>query len=292
MFASQRHVVGRRRWRGGGALTRTERNRSEPPTSFTSLRRRPYSRGCPQCKLDAIATYGGAITRCKATVPDREATAGRIQADTGATLIPPYNHGPVICGQGTIGAEFMAQVPGLDVVVVPISGGGMIAGVATAVKGINPGCAVVAAEPSGSRGDAADAAASMARGTLVGDMPAPDTIADGLKAKMGDLTWPIVRDKVDAVVVVEEAEIVAAMRLVFERMKLVVEPSGAAGLAAALSPHFKRRFLTTASGGEGGGGETAGGDAEGARGKKKLVKVGVVLCGGNLDLAALFAAYS
>lgn len=187
----------------------------------------------------------------------------------------------MICGQGTIGAEFVDQVPGLDVVVVPISGGGMIAGIATAVKAINPECAVVAAEPEGASGNAADAAESKARGTLVSDLPVPDTIADGLKAKMGHLTWPIVRDKVDGVVTVSEDEIVAAMKLVYERMKLVVEPSGAVGLAAALSPQFGT-FLAGAAGGEEGKTTTT----------KKKVKVGVVLCGGNLDLAALFAAYT
>ena len=175
--------------------------------------------------------------------------------------------------------------------------GPWVPGIATAVKGINPRCAVVAAEPVGAAGDAADTAASKARGTLVSDMAVPDTIADGLKAKMGDLTWPIVRDKVDEVVTVEEGEIVAAMKLVFERMKLVVEPSGAVGLAAVLSPQFKKVVTTTAAA------TTAAGAAAGAAGggggvvevkgtERQTVKVGVVLCGGNLDMAALFAAYA
>lgn len=111
------------------------------------------------------------------------------------------------------------------------------------------------------------------------DLPVPDTIADGLKAKMGDLTWPIVRDKVDGVVTVEEGEIVAAMKLIYERMKLVVEPSGAVGLAAALSPQFTQ-FIAAAGGDDG---ETK---------KRKVTKVGVVLCGGNLDMTALFDAYT
>ena len=234
----------------------------------------PYTSGCPQCKLDAIATYGGVITRCKATVPDREAAAAKIQEETGATLIPPYNYTPVICGQGTIGAELMEQVPDLDVVVVPISGGGMISGIATAVKGINPRCLVVAAEPCGTEGNAADTAQSMEGDELATDVPVPNTIADGLKAKMGDLTWPIVRDKVDGVVVVDEREIVAAMRLIFERMKLVVEPSGAVGLAAALSSDFAPYIVNHRK----------------ERVMKK--KVGIVLCGGNLDTAPLFDAYS
>ena len=115
---------------------------------------------------------------------------------------------------------------------------------------------------------------------IAADLPVPDTIADGLKAKMGDLTWPIVRDKVDGVVTVEEGEIVAAMKLIYERMKLVVEPSGAVGLAAALSPQFTP-FI--AGGGGGGGGETK---------ERRVMKVGIVLCGGNLDMTALFDAYT
>ena len=229
--------------------------------------------GAPACKLDAIHEYGGIMTRCKATVPDREATAGRIQRETGATLIPPYDHSHVICGQGTIGLEFMEQVPGLDVVLVPVSGGGMIAGVAAAVKGINENCAVVAAEPCGaSTTPRADVAASKARGRLVSDMPPPDTIADGLRAKLGALTWPIVRDKVDGVVTVTEPEIVRAMALIYERMKLVVEPSGAVGLAAALSEQFKGFLRARES-------------------PEATVRVGVVLCGGNVDLAPLWATY-
>jgi serine racemase len=162
------------------------------------------------------------------------------------------------------------------------------------VKGINPRCAVVAAEPVGATGDAADTAASKARGTLVSDMAVPDTIADGLKAKMGDLTWPIVRDKVDEVVTVEEGEIVAAMKLVFERMKLVVEPSGAVGLAAVLSPQFKKVITTiaAAAGAAAGAAGGGGGVVEVKGTERQTVKVGVVLCGGNLDMAALFAAYA
>ena len=139
--------------------------------------------GAPQCKLDAIETYGGEITRCEATVPAREAAAALIQETTGATLIPPYNYGPVICGQGTIGLEFMEQVPDLDVVIVPISGGGMISGIATAVKGIKKDCVVMAAEPVGAGAYAADTFESKKRKELVDDLPVPDTIADGLKAR-------------------------------------------------------------------------------------------------------------
>ena len=227
--------------------------------------------GAPQCKLDAIETYGGEITRCEATVPAREAAAALIQETTGATLIPPYNYGPVICGQGTIGLEFMEQVPDLDVVIVPISGGGMISGIATAVKGIKKDCVVMAAEPVGAGAYAADTFESKKRKELVDDLPVPDTIADGLKAKMGSLTWPVVRDKVDAVITVTEDEIVAAMKIIYERLKLVVEPSGAVGLAAAMSTQFKEFNRKNPPWGK----------------ISKHKKVGVVLCGGNVDLALL-----
>ena len=227
--------------------------------------------GAPQCKLDAIETYGGQITRCEATVPDREATCAKIQTETGATLVPPYNYGPVICGQGTIGLEFMEQVPDLDVVIVPISGGGMISGIAAAVKGIRKECVVIAAEPIGATAYAADTFESKKRNKLVDDLPVPDTIADGLKAKMGTLTWPVVRDKVDAVITVTEDEIVAAMKVIYERMKLVVEPSGAVGLAAAMSTQFKEFNRQNPPWGK----------------VSKHKKVGVVLCGGNVDLALL-----
>jgi serine racemase len=150
----------------------------------------------------------------------------------------------------------------LDVIIAPISGGGMISGIAVAAKALKPSIRVVAAEPRGAN-DAADAAASKRAGARVSTMPKPKTIADGLQAKLGDLTWPIVRDLVDEVIVISDQEIVAAMKLIFERMKVVVEPSGAAGLAAALSPDFAASpSLASAK------------------------SVGVVLCGGNLDFGA------
>ncbi|KAF8072725.1 hypothetical protein HT031_000385 [Scenedesmus sp. PABB004] len=211
-------------------------------------------RNAPAVKLAAVKEYGGELILCEPTLADREATAARVAAETGATFVPPYDCAPA---------------PELDVIVVPVSGGGMIAGVALAAKALRPGIAVVAAEPSGSNG-AADVAASKAAGRLVADMPKPLTIADGLQARLGELTWPVVRDCVDGVVVVSDAEIVAAMRLIMERMKLVVEPSGAAGLAAVLSPGFAAAAAA--------GGATARPGA--------ALRVGVVLCGGNLDFDA------
>jgi len=231
--------------------------------------------GAPRCKLDAIESYGGRVTRCAATVRDREATCESLRKETGATLIPPYDHPDVIAGQGTIGIEFLEQVPDLDCVVVPVSGGGMISGVALAVKAINPRCLVFAAEPGGKMANRADCHESKKKGEVIMDMPPPETIADGLRARLGHLTWPVVRDLVDEVLVVSDRDIVDAMKLIYERMKLVVEPSGAAGLAAALSPAFAEYNAKHA-----GWGKTV-----------RCRKVGVVLCGGNVDLGALWKSY-
>ncbi|GAB4819160.1 hypothetical protein N2152v2_006206 [Parachlorella kessleri] len=206
-------------------------------------------------------SYGGQVTLCEPTIDAREAATAEVQAATGAVFIPPYNAKDTIAGQGTIALELLEQVPDLDAIIVPVSGGGMLSGIAVAAKALRPGILVLAAEPTGLN-NAADVAASKAAGRLV-PTPKPVTIADGLEARLGDLTWPIVRDLVDGVITISEEEIVAAMRLCFERMKVVVEPSGAAGLAAALSQHFCH-------------------DPQ----YSQCRRVGVILCGGNIDLAA------
>lgn len=191
----------------------------------------------------------------------RESTCARIQSETGATFIHPYNFAPVICGQGTIGLELLQQVGDrrLDTIIVPVSGGGMISGIAVAAKSINPSIQIIAAEPAGTN-DAADIAVSKAAGKVV-ELPRPCTICDGLKGRLGDLTWPIVRDLVDRVVVVSERQVVDAMKLCYQRLKVVVEPSGAAGLAAAIALKS----------------EWQGGSQE------REKRVGVILCGGNVD---------
>jgi len=214
----------------------------------------------PQVKKNAIEEYGGKLVFCEPTIDAREEACKKVQEITGATFIPPYNHPDVICGQGTIGLEFMEQVEGLDAIVVPISGGGMTSGIAIVAKSMNPNIKIIAAEPCGKDGLCADVAASKALGALVSDLPKPDTICDGLQARLMDITWAIVDDLVDLVEVVTEEQVVEAMQLCYERVKVVVEPSGAAGLAAALS--IGRR----------------------GKGNGQLNKVGVILCGGNVDL--------
>lgn len=207
-------------------------------------------------KRRAVEGYGGRVIECPPTLEARETTAAAVIAETGATLIPPYNHPDVIAGQGTAALELMREVPGLDVVVTPVGGGGLLAGTCVAAKGMNAEVDVVAAEPLG----ADDAARSKAAGKLI-PQTKPQTIADGLLTSLGDLTWPLVRDQVERVVTVREEEIIAAMRLVWERAKLLIEPSAAVAVAAVLSEEFKA--------------------LPGRR------RVGVILSGGNVNLDQL-----
>ena len=209
----------------------------------------------PEVKRAAVAGYGASIHPCEPTLEARETTAARVIEETGGTLIPPYDHPDVISGQGTVALELLDQVSDLDVLVVPVSGGGLISGVSIAAKALRPSLRIVAAEPSG----ADDAARSKARGERVLEAH-PKSIADGLLANLGELTWPVVRDLVDEVITVDDSAIASAMRLLWERAKLVIEPSGAIGLAVALDGQFAR--------------------VRGAR-------VGVVLSGGNVDLGKL-----
>ena len=246
--------------------------------------------GTPGVKAAAARAYGAEVITCPRSggMAAREEAAAAVVSRTNATLIPPYNHPAVMAGQGTIALELLAAVPNLDAIVVPISGGGLASGVAVAAKALTNGrIKIIAAEPRGrdSNPCAADAAASKAKGEIVKTLQAPETVADGLRGQLGSLTFPIVRSLVDAVVVVSEQEIIDATRLVMERVKVVVEPSGAAALAAVLSPEFAKAL---GEGGEGG----EGGDQQGKTGSKKKAaaaaeRVGVVLSGGNVDLEPL-----
>jgi len=244
-----------------GVVTHSSGNHAQALALAARLRGIPahivMPRNAPAVKRAAVEGYGGIVYPCEPTVADREATAARVVAETGGTLIPPYDHPDVIAGQGTIALEFLEQEPDLRAIVVPIGGGGMTAGVTIAAKGLKPGITVVAAEPA----FADDAARSKAAGSIQ-PVAATVTIADGLRTSLGHLTFPVVRDLVDEVVTVTEGEIVAAMRLVFERMKLVIEPSAAVGVAAVLAGRSR---------------SLAGGDGP----------VGIILCGGNVDLDAL-----
>ena len=210
----------------------------------------------PAAKRAAVIGYGARVVDCEPTLEARERTAAAVVAETGGTLIPPYDHPDVIAGQGTIALELAQDVADLDAVVVPVGGGGMISGITLALHELAPRVRVIGAEPLA----ADDAARSKAAGERLLQTD-PRTIADGLRTSLGTLTWPVVRDLVTRIVTPTEDEIVSAMRFVFERVKLVIEPSAAVGVAVVLG--------------------------EALREDPSLRKVAVVLCGGNVDLDRL-----
>src|SRR5207302_6505147 len=171
---------------------------------------------------------------CEPNLAAREETANKLVAETGATLIPPFDHPDVIAGQGTAALELLEDVPDLDAIITPVGGGGLLSGCCVAARELTPRIRVLGADPAG----ADDAARSKAAGTWI-PQTAPNTIADGLLTSTGQLTWPIIRDLVERVFTVTEDQIKAAMRLVWERMKLLIEPSAAVGVAVVLSDEFR-----------------------------------------------------
>jgi threonine dehydratase/serine racemase len=207
-------------------------------------------------KRRAVEDYGARVVLCEPNLAARETTAARVLEQTGGTLIPPYNHPHVIAGQGTAALELLEQVPDLDAVVAPIGGGGLLSGVAIAGRGRRPNLRVFGAEPAG----ADDAYRSKLAGTFQ-PQTGPNTVADGLLTSMGELTWPVVRDLVEQVIPVDEQKIIAAMRLAWERAKLLIEPSSAVAVAVVLSEVF--------------------------RGLTGIQRVGVILSGGNVNLDRL-----
>lgn len=207
-------------------------------------------------KKAAVQGYGARIIECEPTLPAREATAARVLEETGGTMIPPYDHPHVIAGQGTAALELLEQVPGLDAIMAPVGGGGLVSGSCVAASAEERTVKVFGAEPKG----ADDAARSKAAGERLMQTD-PRTVADGLLTSLGDLTWPYVRDVVERVVTAEEEEIVRAMRLAWERAKLLIEPSAATAVAAVLTEEF--------------------------RALPGLPRVGVILSGGNVDLDKL-----
>lgn len=210
--------------------------------------------GAVKSKLAAIAAYGATLHYCAPTIAAREAAAAKVQAETGAELVHPYTDVRVIAGQGTAALELLREVGDLDALVAPVGGGGLIGGSAIAAKALNPGIEIYAAEPAG----AADACESLRRGTRVTDM-VPDTVCDGLRGMIGEINLALLRDNGVRVLTVEDAQTIAAMRLILERMKIVVEPSSATALAAVLAHP---------------------GIFHGRR-------VGIILSGGNVDLDRL-----
>jgi threonine dehydratase len=205
----------------------------------------------PAVKVEATRGYGAEIVFYDRMRDDRAALAQRIAEERGATLVPPYDHPHIMAGQGTAALELLEQVNDIDTLVVPVGGGGLIAGCAIAAHGVNPAIHVIGVEPE----DADDTRRSLLAGERI-RIPPPATIADGLRVTTpGALTFPIVQRHVAQIVTVSDDDIREAMRFMILRMKLVVEPSGAVGIAAVMSG----RLPATAR------------------------RVGVIVCGGNID---------
>jgi threonine dehydratase len=211
-------------------------------------------RTAPQAKKDAVIGYGGRIVECDPSTTSREATFAEVVKQTGAEFVHPYNDPRVIAGQGTCSRELIEQVENLDAVIAPIGGGGMISGTCLTLSNLAPGVKIYAAEPE----QADDAARSLKAGHIIAD-DAPDTVADGLKVPLKELTWHFVSNHVADILTASEDEIVDAMKLIWKRMKIVMEPSSAVPLATIL----KNRDIFAGK------------------------RVGVIITGGNVDLDAL-----
>ncbi len=212
----------------------------------------------PQAKKDAVRGYGGIITECEPSTTSREAVFAEVQARTGGDFVHPYNDPRVIAGQGTCSRELLEQMQDFggapDIVIAPIGGGGMISGTCLTLSNLAPQVKIIAAEPE----QADDAARSLRAGYIIAD-DAPDTIADGLKVPLKDLTWHFVSSHVSDILTASEQDIIDAMQLIWKRMKIVIEPSSAVPLATILK------------------------NPDVFAGKR----VGVILTGGNVDLTKL-----
>lgn len=208
----------------------------------------------PQVKKDAVIAYGGKITESLPTIEAREAKAAEIEVETGAVFIHPSNNIDVILGQGTAAIELLNLHPDLDILSAPVGGGGLIAGTALAAKYYGTSCKVIGGEPF----EADDAYRSLQSGKIAYNTTT-NTVADGLRTHLGNYNFPIIKELVSEIIRVEEQEIIAAMRLIWERLKIIVEPSCAVPLAAVLREpeNFKNK------------------------------NVGIILSGGNVDLSNL-----
>ena len=221
-------------------------------------------KNAPKVKVRAIEAYGGKITFCEPKVSSRNEICARVQAETGAVLIHPFDNDQIIAGQATAAKELLEEVPDLDAVLAPVSGGGLLSGTCLGAKGLRPGIRVFGCEPE--RAD--DAYRSLSSGTLQ-SLESSDTIADGLRASLAPRTFAILRDNLERILLASEEEIISAMRTVWERMKIIIEPSSAVTIAPLLKPG------TVASLGLP------------LRADGTPSKLGVIFSGGNVDLSAL-----
>jgi len=210
----------------------------------------------PDVKLDAVKGYGANIILCEPTLEDRETTLDEIRKKTGALVVHPFNNPNVIAGQGTAALEMIEDLGTLDAIIAPIGGGGLMSGTCIATRSLLPETKLFGAEPAG----ADDAYRSLKEGKIIPQTD-PDTICDGLLTSLGEYTWNILKDHLEAIYTVTDDEVINAMRLVWERMKIIIEPSSATAVAVALKSEFKA--------------------LEG------LEKVGIILTGGNVELSKL-----
>lgn len=241
-----------------GVCTHSSGNHAQALALAAKLRGIPayivMPNNAPQVKKDAVAGYGGQISFCAPTLEAREATLRRVYERTGANVVHPYNDERVIAGQGTAALELLTDIPDLDVVLAPVGGGGLLSGTSIAAKGLKPNIRVLAGEPE----MADDAYRSMREGKII-PSENPKTIADGLLTSLGTLTFPIIQQNVEQIVTVSERGIIEAMKFVWERAKIIIEPSA----AVAVGVLWERKI-----------------DLSG-------LKVGVILSGGNVDLGKL-----
>ena len=210
----------------------------------------------PDVKLDAVKGYGANIILCEPTLEARETTLDEITKKTGAQVVHPFNNPNVIAGQGTAALEMIEDLGTLDAIIAPIGGGGLMSGTCITTRSLLPGTKLFGAEPAG----ADDAYRSLKEGKIIPQTD-PDTICDGLLTSLGEYTWNILKDHLEAIYTVTDDEVINAMRLVWERMKIIIEPSSATAVAVALKSEFKA--------------------LEG------LEKVGIILTGGNVELSKL-----
>ncbi|MEZ6140683.1 MAG: pyridoxal-phosphate dependent enzyme [Zavarzinella sp.] len=206
----------------------------------------------PAVKKAAVQQYGGQITECEPNVEARVKVCNELAKKTGAVLIPPFDHPHIIAGQGTATLELLQEVPHLDAVVIPVGGGGLLSGGIIAAKAVSPKIQVFGAEPL----NVNDAARSIAAGDRCANTTGATSVADGLLVNIGEITFPIIQQGVQQILTVSEEEILQNMRLIWERMKIIVEPSSAVGLAAVRAEAFQKL--------------------------DNLAHVGVILCGGNV----------
>jgi threonine dehydratase len=221
-------------------------------------------RNAPSVKCRAVESYGGKITFCEPTISARKEASDKLRAATGAVLVHPYDDDRIITGQATAAKELLEEIPDLDVLLAPVSGGGLLSGTCVGAKGLRPEIRVYGCEPE----KADDAFRSMKTGVLQ-TAESSDTIADGLRANLAPRTFSILQKQLDGILLVSEQEIRAAMRLIWERMKIVIEPSSAVALAPLVRDGVTAALNLSA-------------------GKRNApLRIGVILSGGNVELPDL-----